>query len=260
MLQKKILIWCIAIVLSLLLARFIFTPKSTTVDTALLKNRWRDETVAINCSQMKPVGIPTLDQIKNNTIVNYPICGTASFGNFLSAYIESRICANLTGMHLVSVTMHLKQRTVKNLPYFFPKYIYNPAKKFEAKKISETCKCNSTICHENPRSLLHAHPIMVRDIIRPIILNHYDSWLGDTASRPRKIVAWKSSLRSPFERRALNLPTVPEVAIHYRCGDNTVGHYGFLSFPAFTNRIPRNVSTIYVMAESSSRNQSPSRT
>ena len=164
MLQKKMSIWCIAIVLSLLLTRFIFTPKSTTVDTVLLKNRWRDETAAINCSQMKPVGIPTLDQIKNNTIVNYPICGTASFGNFLSAYIESRICANLTGMHLVSVTMPLKQRTVKNLPYFFPKYIYNPAKKFEAKKISETCKCDSTICHENPRALLHAHPIMVRDI------------------------------------------------------------------------------------------------
>lgn len=49
------------------------------------------------------------------------------------------------------------------------------------------------------------------------------------------------------------LPAIPDVAIHYRCGDNTVGHYGFLPFRAFTQIIQSPVQTIYIMTESSSR-------
>ncbi len=45
------------------------------------------------------------------------------------------------------------------------------------------------------------------------------------------------------------LPLIPEAAIHYRCGDNFVVHYGFLPFRAFLNAIPRNVSSIFVLAE-----------
>jgi hypothetical protein len=38
-----------------------------------------------------------------------------------------------------------------------------------------------------------------------------------------------------------SLPLVPDAAIHYRCGDNFVGHYGFLPFRAFLATIPKVV-------------------
>ena len=50
-----------------------------------------------------------------------------------------------------------------------------------------------------------------------------------------------------------SLPFVPDAAIHYRCGDNLVTHYGFLPFRAFKRVIPPTAKTIYVMAESSKR-------
>jgi hypothetical protein len=54
------------------------------------------------------------------------------------------------------------------------------------------------------------------------------------------------------------LPLIPDVAIHYRCGDNFVGHYGFLPFRAFRETIPPPLSplapsTIFVLAENKHR-------
>ncbi len=56
------------------------------------------------------------------------------------------------------------------------------------------------------------------------------------------------------------LPLIPDVAIHYRCGDNTVTHYGFTPFRVFAATIPHHARSIYVMAESPSRNARPDRT
>lgn len=49
------------------------------------------------------------------------------------------------------------------------------------------------------------------------------------------------------------LPFVPEAAIHYRCGDNLVTHYGFLPFRVYGRYIPVGTSSIYVMAEAPDR-------
>lgn len=52
------------------------------------------------------------------------------------------------------------------------------------------------------------------------------------------------------------LPTIPDVAIQYRCGDN-IGFnymYGLLPFWAFTSRIPKDTKTIYVLADHPTRN------
>ena len=46
------------------------------------------------------------------------------------------------------------------------------------------------------------------------------------------------------------VPFIPDVSIHYRCGDNTVGNYGFLPFQAFADFIDESAKTIYIMAES----------
>lgn len=213
------------------------------------------------------MSIPMKDihqRISKNVLYNAALCGTESLGNMLSNYVESMLCANLTGMHVVSLTKsppeHQHDRT---LPDFFPRYVYNPAHRRGNPKI--TCQCTNDICHEHPNALIHSHPSMVRDLLRPIIIAHYDQWLKEPSPLTRPIIPWKSTVNHTSRTVGTdnasipNLPLVPEVAVHYRCGDNTVGHYGFLSFPAMTNRIPPNATTIYVMAEASSRNGNPER-
>merc|ERR1711991_256701 len=55
------------------------------------------------------------------------------------------------------------------------------------------------------------------------------------------------------------LPLVPTVAIHYRCGDNFVGHYGFLPFRVISSIINEyqeshsGNGTIFVLAEKRDR-------
>lgn len=118
--------------------------------------------------------------------------------------------------------------------------------------------------HEN--ALLHHHAQMVRDILRPVFDFHYRSNMLEQKNEIEKVIAtknWKSIVRSPGESPTTQaesvLPMIPDVAVHYRCGDNTVGHYGYLSYPAFKRRIPSTARTIYVMAENPSRNSNTQR-
>lgn len=112
------------------------------------------------------------------------------------------------------------------------------------------CKCTS-ICHEHEYALWHHNPRMVRDILRPIFQHHYLVNMKNQHGHDLS-ASWRTHINNPY-RNIDSLPLVPDVAIHYRCGDNIVGHYGYLAFPAFTRRIPANSSTIYVMSESPSR-------
>lgn len=114
---------------------------------------------------------------------------------------------------------------------------------------------------------------MVTDILRPVFDQHLNTMKENRHEIEQYIMKnnWKSSLKLPYHNSATgslittvasvsrSLPMIPDVAIHYRCGDNTVGHYGYLAYPAFKRRIPPSSSTIYVMAENPSRKTNPLR-
>ena len=103
---------------------------------------------------------------------------------------------------------------------------------------------------------------MVRDILRPVFDKRFVTMLESKEVLQQTIrkSSWRSVIRRPFDQDTLQVPLIPDAAIHYRCGDNTVGHYGYLAFPAFKRRIPVNSTTIYVMAERSSRKTNAQRT
>mmetsp|Transcript_20074 Transcript_20074/g.28848 ORF Transcript_20074/g.28848 Transcript_20074/m.28848 type:complete len:390 (+) Transcript_20074:81-1250(+) len=184
-----------------------------------------------------------------------PCLEVRSLGNSLSIYVESRICANISGLHFLAWGESAQSSLIGSLP----RTVYNPSARSEsAAQAKSMCPCKVNICHEHQMSLMHSKYIMVRDILRPAIDSYYASMLMRDNSYLSPSSAWKVTLRHPTDERS-KLPLVPDAAIHYRCGDNTVGHYGFLSFPAFKNRIPSGVRYIYVLAESASRNASPSR-
>lgn len=146
--------------------------------------------------------------------------------------------------------------------------------------------CLLSIEHEF--ALLHSRATMVRDILRPVFDKHYLTMTErspDLATKSVTSASWRThvynpslishptrpgqstsavDLRGGLSREKVtvttSLPMIPDVAVHYRCGDNTVGHYGYLAFPAFKRRIPHNASSIYVMAENPSRKTNSQRT
>lgn len=192
-----------------------------------------------------------------NILVTTPCIHHESFGNYLSDYLESRICANLTGLHYISLLSSSSSSV--SLLSSLPHSIYHPHAStngiITAKKI---CTCYS-ICHENPYALLHSEVHMVRDILRPLVVTYYHQNMKKRNSIELSKLFWKSSLKSSYLSHPSSLPLIPDVAIHYRCGDNVVGHYGFLSFPIFSNRIPNTTTTIYILSESISRKQTEKR-
>lgn len=56
-----------------------------------------------------------------------------------------------------------------------------------------------------------------------------------------------------YQHPTIELPAIPDVAIHYRCGDNLNSIYGFLPFRVYRRRIPKSVRHVYIMAESPAR-------
>lgn len=56
-----------------------------------------------------------------------------------------------------------------------------------------------------------------------------------------------------FPFAVTTLPVIPDVAIHYRCGDNLFTHYGFTPFRIFAKIIPTTAKHIYILSESSDR-------
>jgi len=60
-----------------------------------------------------------------------------------------------------------------------------------------------------------------------------------------------------------SIPIIPDVTLHYRCGDNIAGAssaigYGLLKVKDIVSRIPVNARHIYILAESTSRNKKKS--
>ena len=108
------------------------------------------------------------------------------------------------------------------------------------------------MCHEYSNGLVHKHFGDVKHIFLKALNEHWRS-LGSSASELQYLRPSKTQRSAIFGNVSTTLPAVPDVAIHYRCGDNTIGHYGFLPFRAFTALVPKNARQIYVMTESSQR-------
>jgi hypothetical protein len=86
-------------------------------------------------------------------------------------------------------------------------------------------------------------------IIKPILWNAFSHHL-QTLQNPVTSVLSTDTSNSAV---GAALPFIPDVAIHYRCGDNFIGHYGFLPFSAFKLYIPAGAKTIYVLADKRGR-------
>ena len=210
-------------------------------------------------------------------MLHTPCLELDSLGNFLSEYFESILCAAHLRVHYAAISFLNPKidKGIENRFFEFLPRIMMHNDPLESKKLLQ-CPCNS-ICHEWIRGLMHHNGHMAR--IGRWFRTAMDAWISQ---RLHILKSNSSSFRDqiivvPFQKDHLQqvpqmgssfhistgageesreiqtLPFVPDAAIHYRCGDNLVTHYGFLPFRAFKRVIPNDARTIYVMAESSKR-------
>lgn len=186
-----------------------------------------------------------------NIFMSSPCLGSDSLGNDLGTYFENIICAQIAGAHYVAVAK-IWEPKLKDQPSPFldkvPSIILNPQPvnntSISKRIMKDKCKCPGS-CHERPKALWTKG----RDIITSILhnsINHHLTSIADTHT----IVRQDDLASVPVDSI---LPLIPDVSIHYRCGDNFIGHYGFLPFSVVTSHIPSDVKYIYVLAENRSR-------
>jgi hypothetical protein len=189
-----------------------------------------------------------------NVLVHSPCLGSDSMGNYLGSYFETIACADLAGLHYLSVAKvyeanlnHTQTAFTANLPNYIENRIPVSADQV-GESLKKYCPCANS-CHEHASSAWVSRLHVIRSIFIQALLGHLSH-----SSTVRNTVVNENDIATEVEGSVL--PLIPDVAIHYRCGDNFVGDYGFLPFSAIKGKIPESTSLIYVLAENRGRKTS----
>jgi hypothetical protein len=209
-----------------------------------------------------------LKRIHNNIdtqalfITQTPCFDEDSVGNRWSDYIEARLCANLTGLHFITLSKTCCETITENVFHnILPDIIYHnkPNNNMKYDSMLQICQCGSS-CHHRKEALMHKHMSMARDIYLPSVEAHYKFMQSKYSPHFTFDVklAWKATLQSPLYSQN-SLPMIPDVAVHCRCGDNTVGDYSFLPYESYSNKIPRDnvMKNIYILSDNINRKTKP---
>lgn len=204
----------------------------------------------MRCESITALTAVVFFSLQQAVLISTPCFYSDSFGNWLSNYFETILCARAAHMHYMAVAK-VWEPSVNDSPSALvsrlPSTIQhdNPVSKYVAADIIEKrCPCSGN-CHMRPNGLWTKGLSVIRPLLWDALNHHYL-----TLPRPSTAV-----LSSDLSTSAVGttLPFIPEVAIHYRCGDNFVGHYGFLPFSAFNKYVPAAAKTIYVLADKRGR-------
>jgi hypothetical protein len=205
-------------------------------------------------------------------LLGSPCFGSDSLGNSLSDYFEGRLCARELGMTYVAAPkMHPANHNdfanhtfFRSLPTMVDPENGNVVRGIRGELEAAVRKtCCLQWCHQWIDSLIHKNMLIAGSIFRKAIDAYwYERQLTgvtelSVANFPNKSgskFGWRGKIIDIVPDMNLALPIIPDVAIHYRCGDNTVKNYGFLPFSAMKSVINSTDRSIYIMSEHSGRN------
>lgn len=202
------------------------------------------------------------EESRSPVFVTSPCMGTDSLGNNLGNYFNAIACANQVGMHYLTAVKvwdppynHTGSYFLNRLPY-----IIEHKKPIDVSNIStvnslftQYCSnCHGGSCHENPNAPYTRDIKNIKIILNDALAHHIVE-----SKKTKNMDVYSNTIVEvtdlSTEDPGTKLPFIPDVSIHYRCGDNFVGHYGFVPFSAFPKMIPKNVKSIYILAEKRSR-------
>ena len=198
-------------------------------------------------SKLAYFNVVTHDFFKHNfqaVLISTACFTNHSFGNDFGFYIESYLCSLQIGANFVAPSFVSPISALSNNHLFFlglPKIrVETNEKRFDEARNLSVSICKSIMFPwEQEDALLHTHIEIVRTIFRGAI----DSCLNSTKPTYSKLkildddrVQSSGQVALDFDSNKILFPFVPNISIHYRCGDNTdIG--GLLPFHAINNII-----------------------
>lgn len=218
--------------------------------------------------------------------------GSDSFGNIITHYFENMLCAAKVGIPFISVAKvydpkkgHFLSPFINALPSLVLPGMNRSASSSTQQsrtplqldimsinrphenivnKMKKVCRCPSG-CHERVNALWIRNLQLPRVLIRRSLDLYVKSL---TTGMDKQDMGSVSTVLIKEDTTNGEVgdkwPLVPDVAIHYRCGDNFVHPYGFLPFAALDNSIRNHYSSnsgespkyIYVLADARGRKTS----
>lgn len=183
-------------------------------------------------------------------LVSSPCLGIDSLGNYLGNYLENVACAHRLGVTYMGVAKIYEPRTkdasnvfLDELPVIIAANLSTTPTKSTAfeRQTRLLCPCAAS-CHESDTAAW----VSSVGVIRPLLQRAL-----------RRVLETSNATvvgRGDLTKLAVGavLPFLPDVSIHYRCGDNFVGHYGFLPFSTFEKYISRLNTSSHATSSSSS--------
>ena len=201
-----------------------------------------------------------LDYVDDSMIGYFYLCedqfAYESMGNHLTSYFGQRACADVAGTHYLAIhSVHegLRSHATSNHKFYtsLPKVFVHPhpINHLDFDQIAEErCVCVWN-CLSDPKSPYLTLLPWMRETFHNSLVTYVHSvnLSAGTILNPD----WDLSTAPP----GTFLPIVPDVTIHYRCGDNVdvgramIGH-GLMPFPRLLPLIPRGKRYIYILSDS----------
>ncbi len=177
---------------------------------------------------------------------------TAQMGNMLSTYFEALACSDITGIHFVHRRPPIKgdEQAIKFFSAFPTVRVHPDPSATNFFFLGNTWRKTCPAIWPHPHTWAGAwnqRPALIADVIHTAIKAVFE----DVKAATIPVESFAHIV--PSKAGGSPLPLVPSAAIMFRCVD--ILHYvegqpyGFLNFNVYTQLIPQNVSTIYVLSE-----------
>lgn len=199
-------------------------------------------------------------------VLVFPFClESASLGNWLGNYFNEASCALLSGAHFITTKRLYRQPSHADIPVnmlgnhipfydAFPEVVINknPLSPDVVKSnLQVNCKCGS-YCWSSPDSPWTRNVPWIKKYIRSAIEVYLDTVRANQSTH--YLTTKLSNDTDDLSTLPLTeeLPFIPDVAIHYRCGDNMIYGkfgYGILPYFAYLPFIPSSAKYIFVLSD-----------
>jgi hypothetical protein len=156
----------------------------------------------------------------------------------------------MTGLNFLSIQNFSKQSPTffKSFPMFIASSSQISSHASGSQKLKSICRCLSG-CNDSPKAIW---PHNTKEIIQ--ILSNALSLHIQSAPYPH----FQETIVSQFDysttvKAGDVLPFIPNATIHFRCGDNFQGEYGFLPLSTYREVIPADIQYLYILSEGRKR-------
>lgn len=241
------LLWLLPLVC---LAKTVATKKTTIATLIAIRD---DPSIAVS-SVYQPLVLNDFNKTlkSEGLFIETGELRTAQMGNMVSTYFEALACSDITGIHFVHRRPPIKgdEQAIKFFCAFPTVRVHPNPKSTNFFFLGNTWRKTCPAIWPHPHTWAGAwnqRPALIADVIHTAIKAVFED--VKTATVPVETF----TLIVPARPAGSHLPLVPSAAVMFRCVD--ILHYvegqpyGFLNFNIYTQLIPKNVSTIYVLSE-----------